>query len=866
MKLLIGQRFIYSLRVIEYYLRVVADDPQNIESITEESVKTELASRDARILAEMEAQNDIQHAAADGLEDDFAYQPWNVSDQQMLDRLLVPLKGYVGVPVGVVAPRATMTFSSVALGHAMREHAATLNNYLQTFKKKRKICFESFAVGHSAAEAEALTEERMEGTLYHIKDACLITNKLADLVRFVTKDSGFFDGLNLFYYLFYRWHRIDYSHIRTLEAAGVQLPYRDHLMDVLHILEERLLGVDIPDVVALIDEYFEYYARFISDVKVVNALAYHCNVCHQYNSAAETERMLRDLWAVHRAFYEVKEVKGEASPTAGDLSGGGHARSYRRLKDTSKDARKDTRKDTRTVWMCESPRIPDRIPYTHNPTWEGSFTNAFAAAVERRRRTHDVLAGLSDLATPRAAFTPADCEELELLLETTNMTPRDHLHFASNIHHYDAVKDDAAEGGRFVSFNDLNFAPPYYPLIDSTPGAMLGRANFTFEANPTSLIPSLEVGPFKPLLDDLFTELRLKAIRAGYQGISEFKIYFSECKRDDEAAPDDATAVVDDGTVSDSRTETASSGVLRRPSPHYTFKAGKCDYFTCVARKDLFSRFLVPSVGNIRQPLLYLLERGTLPELICLSVAETTQKRYREMANEGAPNVRLSRLFADSPGLEAELTMLLRNKIDEMYTRIVKTSHVLDDAGVLHIKDNGSTYTGCGTFVLTGDRDAEGCDRPLLLLEKRWRVSEENDNLSYPSGGSCDFYVPDDHVPQGEYERLKVLEASPFLTAARELREELNLICLPDDLQLVSFGIDVNRNLQQFSFVLETPQTARYILERKRFAATPCEGLTFFLPFERQAICSVLNNYQMESGAVYSLMRLMELKAHRLWT
>jgi hypothetical protein len=30
-------------------------------------------------------------------------------------------------------------------------------------------------------------------------------------------------------------------------------------------------------------------------------------------------------------------------------------------------------------------------------------------------------------------------------------------------------------------------------------------------------------------------------------------------------------------------------------------------------------------------------------------------------------------------------------------------------------------------------------------------------------------------------------------------------------------------------------------------------------------ICDILNNYQMESGAVYSLMRLLELKSHRLW-
>jgi hypothetical protein len=824
-KLFIGQHFIYSLRVIEHYLRVIAEDPLNIESITRESVKTELNTRDARILAEQKVQNDLRHVAADGPKDDFADPSWNSSDQEMLNRLLAPLKDYDGVAAGVVAPRASVTFSSVVLGRVMQEHSATLNNYLQIFKKRRESCYESFAVGYPALEAETLTDERMSGSLYRVRDT-RITANLASLVRYVTKDSGFFDGLNLFYYLFYRWHRIDYSHIRAIEEAGVLLPYRDDLMDVLRCLEERRLSFDAQEVMAFIDEYFEYYARFISDIQVVNALEYSYHICYQYNSPAETKRMLRDLWAVHRAFYEVGD---EPPSTVGGLFQGGHAQSYRCLK-TARNAE-------RPVWMHETPRIPDRIRFAHGPTWEGSFANAFASAVERKLRTDAVLADLTRLAAPGAAFTQKDCEELELLLETANMTPLDHLRFASNIHHYDAVKDDAQEGGRFVAFEGLNFSPPYYPLIDSTSGAMLCRDNFAFEVDPTHLIPSLEVGPFKPLLNDLFADSRLKAMSAGYQGISEFKIYLHDCERDDEVAP------------------------------HYTFKAGKCDYFTGVARKDLFSRFLVPSVGNLRQPLLYLLERGTLPELLLHSSARTAQQRYEEMAGEGdSPNVRLSRLFADCPDLETKLTELLRNKIDEMYAGIVKASHVLDEKGALRILDNGSTYTGCGTFVLTGDRDAEGRARPFLLLEKRWRVSEENDNLSYPSGGSCDLYVPDDHVPQQEYEYLKEFEASPFLTAVRELREELNLICVPDDLELVSFGIDVNRNLQQFSFLLETPQTAHRILERKRFAATPREGFTFFLPFERQAICSILNNYQMESGAVYSLMCLMELKRHLLWT
>jgi 8-oxo-dGTP pyrophosphatase MutT (NUDIX family) len=482
-------------------------------------------------------------------------------------------------------------------------------------------------------------------------------------------------------------------------------------------------------------------------------------------------------------------------------------------------------------------------------------------------RTDAALINLHELAERNAVFTLSDYDKLKLLLETANMTPCNPVYFTSNIYYYDAV-NSAAKEERFPHFEGLRFPLPYYPLIDSSSDVMLGMGNFTFKTDPTHLIPDLKMEPFKPLLEDLFADSRLKAINAGYEGISEFKIYLYDCIRDNGAASAGtvAQAAVVGTTTSTSRSEPASGSSSQRPSPHYTFRAGKCDYFTGVARKDLFSRFLVPSVGNLRQPLLYLLEHGTLYEFVPYSQARTAQRRYREMADQGdPPNVRLGRLFADDPELEESLMALLHHKVDEAYTTIVNVSHTLDENGDIRIFDTGATYTGCGTFVLTGDRDAEGRDRPFLLLEKRWRVSEENDNLSYPSGGSCDLYIPDGIPQKEENEHLRELEASPFATAVRELREELNLICHPEDLQLVSFGIDVNRNLQQFSFLLESSQRAQHILDRKHFAATPREGFTFFLPFERQVICDILNNYQMESGAIYSLMRLLELKSHRLW-
>jgi hypothetical protein len=306
--------------------------------------------------------------------------------------------------------------------------------------------------------------------------------------------------------------------------------------------------------------------------------------------------------------------------------------------------------------------------------------------------------------------------------------------------------------------------------------------------------------------------------------------------------------------------------------------AGRTDYFTGIARKDLFSRFLVPSKGNLRKPLVYLLNNNALASFIPCEQARTIQQRYNSATASGVPdNVRLSAVFetrgdgsngsllSKDASLEPEITDLLRYEINKLYTRLIANSAHRNSDGTFELLDNGSTYCGCGAFVLSGDKDNAGGDRPYLLLEKRWKVSEENDNLSYPSGGSCDLYTPDDNIPQ-DLEELKALEADPFKTAARELREEINILLEPGDLQLISLGIDVNRNLQQFSFLYESDEPARRILERARYAGTPREGFTFYIPFQRQAILSILNNYQMESGAVYSLMRITDIKADRLWS
>jgi hypothetical protein len=799
-KLFIGQHFIYTLRVLEYYLRMMTQDFRLTESLVEGSL-----------------------AASHELGDE---ESWCACDRQWFDILDKQLVGHRGTRDGIVSPRTSVEFSSVKLSTVMGVQDATLNHYLQVFSKKCDTIYQSELAKLAGAAGEGLdraheawmrTRERMSSLPYRVNDATTTCN-LGRLVRYIIKDSGSFDGLSMFYYLFFRWHRIDYAQLHQLQQEGVELSYRDELLNILKLLEERRLGFDAEEVAVLLHEYFEYYALFISDADVIAALDYSYYSCNGYNSPQRTRRLLYDLFSVHRAFYCLEN---------GALARGGKHKTIGK-KPRCLSAGRD-------VWVSECPRIPDRTPFAQAPSWAGSFENAFASVVERKIRADESLASLGALAGESGApFDQSQLEDIKLLLETANMIPRKVQRYNSSVHNYDAIDE-----GRFANCDGLNFAVPYYALIDSTPDEPLRHGNFVFCADATHEVPPLEVGPFKPLLEQFFRDSLYRAMDAGYPGISEHKIYLYDAERLD------------------------ASGAAH--SPRYLFRAGKSDYFTGIARKDLFARFLVPSTGNLQRPLIYLLERGTLPELIPFTLARRTQERYASDELAGLPStVRLAQLFEDDPATERELTQLLRHEINRLYATLIDQSARRSAEGVPQFEDSGSAYTGCGTFVLTSDVDSRGNDRPFLLMERRWMVSEENDNLSYPSGGSCDFYSPDDNVPLDE-ESLKDLEADPFKTAARELREELNVLIEPSELALISFGIDVNRNLQQFSFLYESPWPAKRILARKRYATTPREGLTFAVPFHRQALCDILNNYQMESGAVYSLMRLMTLRKERLW-
>ncbi|MDR3053072.1 MAG: hypothetical protein LBU48_04355 [Coriobacteriales bacterium] len=828
-KLLIGHHFIYTLRVMEYYLRRVAKNPARVQELAEASIAADLQAR------------------ATGAH-------LNSFDYEWLALLTDPLVEHSGVLDGVVAPRESTGFSSEALGRMMGVRGPTLNQHLQIFSEKWGDYYaESLALLRGQAVdrrqldalANARTRERMRAKPYRVSDA-KVTPNLKHLVRSIVHDSGFFCGMNLLYYRFFRWHRIDYSHIRQVELEGVALEYRDDLMSILQILEERRFSFDALEVTGLLDEYFEYYARFISDPKVIEALDYSYHDCSKYNSPGETQRLFIDLWRVHRAFY----TSSAQSPT------------HTGLTQSTRKARQDKVDMRRSPWLREHPTIPSaaRItthrgvsddasptapattapaapasptPATPAPvteaSWEASFESAFPSVVERQGRTDAAMKQLAALSERSdTSFTRADFNNARLLLETANMIPQDTTRFNSSVYHYEAIDECL-----FTHFDGLRFAPPYLPLIDSSCDHIYTHEDLSFVTDSAHLTPELEVGPFKPFLQELYEESRLKAINAGYKGISEYKIYLY--------------------------------GVERDANGRFVLQAGKTDYFTGIARKDLFARCLVPSRGNLRVPLLYLLNHNALDSFVASKKAYALQERYNSPALRGEPpTARLAAALASDLSLESEIFEKLSYEINKLYKTLIADSCRKAADGSIRLFDNGATYTGCGTFILTSDTDAAGNDRPFLLLEKRWKVSEENDNLSYPSGASCDLYSPDDGIPQ-DLEELKVLEANPFKTAVRELREELNVMIDTRDLELVSFGIDVNRNLQQFSFLYESDQAARMIIERARYAPTAREGFTFFIPFERQAILDILNNYHIESGAVYSLMRIMELKHHRLW-
>ena len=155
-------------------------------------------------------------------------------------------------------------------------------------------------------------------------------------------------------------------------------------------------------------------------------------------------------------------------------------------------------------------------------------------------------------------------------------------------------------------------------------------------------------------------------------------------------------------------------------------------------------------------------------------------------------------------------------------------------------------WAACGGGVWVVTRDG------FLVLSLRTNVAEEAGKLSYSASGSYGRYTQQNGQQQ---------DNTPGLAMCKELREELGLESIsPQDLTLISLGIDLNRCLIQFSYLLESPLTAEDILFcRQDLATTADEQLICFVPLDTPDLCwSLLEQCEFEPGAAYSLVRLLQ--------
>lgn len=151
---------------------------------------------------------------------------------------------------------------------------------------------------------------------------------------------------------------------------------------------------------------------------------------------------------------------------------------------------------------------------------------------------------------------------------------------------------------------------------------------------------------------------------------------------------------------------------------------------------------------------------------------------------------------------------------------------------------------GGGVWVITQDG--------FLALSLRTNVAEEPGKLGYSSSGSYGRYTEQAGRQQ---------DNTPGLAMCKELREELGLEDVsPQDLTLISLGIDLNRCLIQFSYLLETSLTAEDLFFcRQDIATTADEQIVCFVPLDTPDLCwSLLAQCEFEPGAAYSLVRLLQ--------
>ncbi|MDR2198475.1 MAG: hypothetical protein LBR53_03275 [Deltaproteobacteria bacterium] len=408
----------------------------------------------------------------------------------------------------------------------------------------------------------------------------------------------------------------------------------------------------------------------------------------------------------------------------------------------------------------------------------------------------------------------------------------------------ETIIDRSKREREYRKVDDLDGEISYMPLIDATEDFQYSISDFEFtrdEKHKPSLDSDLSI--FEPLFKILESEALEINNRARRGKMSERKMYIFDSQFDDK-------------------------------NNFYKFKARKIPYFEAVARRHFFISLRNDSIEKV---LLDALKYDTLRLLLDNSdIFSKFINFYSNTVKTTVNKIDVIKEHYKDTGVLEEIYKHLKEKLGNLYEKYITNSVILrsNETGASEFKlnDAGMALTGCGTLILGKCRD--GGEKRYILLEKRWKVLEESGKLGYPSAASCDFYDTAQskmsYDTYGDYradESGKLdFEANPFITAKRELHEELNMNINVNDLRMISFGIDTSRNVQQFSFYLETEEFVEDVWNRKLYYAPyQDEGKLFILPFKKSLLIDILNNFKMESGTAWSLLKLMEIKKELLW-
>lgn len=719
--------------------------------------------------------------------------------------------------------------------------------YKQAYKLKKNICtiYEKETYGYAeniedlktlhysydVEDKEKINElfKKKHNLPIDLNENLKIRKRIPQIIEYITIESGFFDDRIFLYYLLFECHSIDINLIMQLRKQGINLDYFDDLIHVSTELASMRISHDHQQAKELLDIFFSYYGRFISNKDIIGYYSYSLKESYNYlvNPTTFYSLIKKLCYIYHYSFSfnppqeNIKEIKSE-------ISNGAKRYLYHYPKQQEKSF-----------------------------DWKNAFGDAFPDLIKRDQRLYGLLGEINE-----SDYT--DREHYEIMISTLRYAApisQDMGSFNRGIRNYENVPE--------CNCGD-NFKLPYIPLIDSDINKIYNYSDFEFESDRQYNAPKPDIAIFDDI--HIWEKLRQNAIEkahlAGRAGVSERKIFIYDTSIKDDSGP-------------------------------FKMKIGKIDFFTALSRRDFFLQYLSPSDENLSKLLIEWLRYNFLevflPEYNCAKELQVSFEKEEEK-DKIENSIKLDKNYYTEntndfdyrPRIN-QVKALMYEKIQKLYKQHVDMNVSGLDGGY-YIGNTGTTFTGCGTFVLTTERDERGNDlnRPMLLFERRWQVSEQSGTLCYPSAGSCEMYVPSDYKDLAEkvyiqykhqitqnfeeindrvfkYEEEWKLEASPFLTACRELKEELELNIEIEDLEFVSFGIDVNRNLQQFSFLHISKLSANEILEKAKLARDSNEGITFIIPFKKNVINEILKNYQLEPAAVYSLLRILEIKKDLLW-